>query len=739
MEDDSDKSEELLEDDGGDHDIDSEQVFGIGNNDVETESLFGIDGDDLENDSELVLDIESNEHENDGEQILEFESNDLDDKEEMLEFGTNNHDPKGNEMLEIENNNHEDDLQEKNNPPPVVGMIFDSYEDAYKYYNIYAKELGFAIRVKSSWTKRNSKEKRGAVLCCNCEGFKTLKEATSRRKETRTGCLAMIRLRLVESNRWRVDEVKLDHNHSFDPERAQNSKSHKKSESGVKRKLQSTVGVEVKTIKLYRTPVVDTISYGSSNERDLDNDLGKNKRLNLNKGDAQVINDYFCRVQLINPNFFYIMDFTDDGYVKNVFWIDSRARASYGYFGDVVALDTTCLANKYKVPIVVFVGVNHHGQTISLGYGLLADESQETYTWLLRAWLTCMLGRPPQTIITDQSTALQCVISEIFPRAHHRLCLPLVVESILENSGKLESEVFPTFLNSIIYNSIKVDEFELAWDDMIRRFEIRDNDYLQRLFEDRERWAPVYLKDTFFAGMFTFQPGESMVPFFHGYVHQQTSLKEFFEMHDLVLQNKIQKEAFDDCESRESTPKLRTMCTYESQLSKIYTKQIFSLYQYEVEMMSHCFNISQVNTTGSIVTYSITEQETEGNTIRNLEVMYDKIGVEIRCICSCFNFKGYLCRHVLSVLNHNGVEEIPSQYILSRWRKDLKRLYVPDTGSNNVDITNPVQWFVNLHKRALQVVEEGMTSHEHYMAAWQAFKESLNKVRLVADKNAQNK
>lgn len=120
---------------------------------------------------------------------------------------------------------------------------------------------------------------------------------------------------------------------------------------------------------------------------------------------------------------------------------------------------------------------------------------------------------------------------------------------------------------------------------------------------------------------------------------------------------------------------------------------------------------------------------------RNFEVMYDKAGAEVRCMCSCFNLNGYLCRHALCILNYNGVEEIPFQYILSRWRKDFKRLYVPDLGSNNVDITNPVQWFDHLYRRAMQVVQEGMISQDHYMVSWQAFKESLNKVRLVADKH----
>ncbi|RVW35874.1 Protein FAR1-related sequence 8 [Vitis vinifera] len=313
-----------------------------------SEQLLDNEGNDLENECEQVLENEGNDLDNDCEQVFEIEGN---DHENVTDFDTR--------IVDGENGMS----QGKNYLPPVVGMEFESYDDAYNYYNCYAKELGFAIRVKSSWTKRNSKEKRGAVLCCNCEGFKTIKEANSRRKETRTGCLAMIRLRLVESNRWRVDEVKLEHNHLFDPERAQNSKSHKKMDAGAKRKVEPTLDVEVRTIKLYRTPALDAMSYGnsSSSEREINNHTDQPKRLNLKKGDAQVIYNYFCRVQLTNPNFFYLMDLSDDGHLRNVFWIDSRSRAAYGYFGDVVAFDTVCLSNKYEIPLLAFVGGNHHG------------------------------------------------------------------------------------------------------------------------------------------------------------------------------------------------------------------------------------------------------------------------------------------------------------------------------------------------------------------------------------------
>ncbi|KAL5575555.1 hypothetical protein UlMin_017254 [Ulmus minor] len=710
-----------------------------------SEHLLEDEGNDLENECEHLFDIEGDDHEHDRddkrEHFFDIESNDQEnDKDDTI-------DP----LFDIEGDFHEerkDDTslidgqsassQIKIYTPPVVGMEFESYDDAYNYYNCYAKELGFAIRVKSSWTKRNSKEKRGAVLCCNCEGFKTVKEANSRRKETRTGCLAMIRLRLVESNRWRVDEVKLEHNHSFDPERAQNSKSHKRMDVGSKRKVEPTLDVEVRTIKLYRTPAVDGVTCGSSNfyNGEISDQIDQSRRLKLKNGDAQFIYNFFCRAQLTDPNFFYVMDLNDEGHLRNVFWIDSRSRAAYGYFSDVVAFDATCLSNSFEIPLVAFVGINHHGQNVLLGCGLLADETLETYVWLFRAWLTCLSGRPPQTIITNQCKALQSAISEVFPRAHHRVCLSNVVQSILESLRALqEYEAFQMALVRTVYDSLKVDEFEMAWENMIQHFGIRDYDWLRALYEDRERWVPVYSKDTFFAGMSNFQKGESMSFFFDSYVNEQTSLKDFFESYNIVLEKKRHKEALDDFESRDLSPFLKTRCYYELQLSQLYTKDIFRKFQDEIVTMP-CFNITQVQTNGSIATYMVKEREGEELLrVKNYEVVYDKAGLDVRCICSCFNFRGYLCRHALCILNYNGVEEIPFQYILSRWRKDFKRLYVPDLGSNNVDITNPVQWFDHLYRRAMQVVEEGMISQDHYMVAWQAFKESLNKVRLVSDKH----
>lgn len=153
--------------------------------------------------------------------------------------------------------------------------------------------------------------------------------------------------------------------------------------------------------------------------------------------------------------------------------------------------------------------------------------------------------------------------------------------------------------------------------------------------------------------------------------------------------------------------------------------------------MYSCFSTTQLHVDGQVVIFLVKERVLEeGNRreIRDYEVLYNRAAAEVRCICSCFNFYGYLCRHALCVLNFNGVEEIPSKYILSQWKKDYKRLCASDLESSSTESTEQVQWFSQLYRSALQVVEEGVISLDHYKVALNAFEESLSRVNHIEEK-----
>jgi len=619
-------------------------------------------------------------------------------------------------------------------PAPAVGMEFESYDDAYSYYICYAKEVGFCVRVKNSWFKRNSKEKYGAVLCCSSQGFKRIKDSNNLRKETRTGCPAMIRMKLVESQRWRICEVTLEHNHILG---AKIHKLVKKMASGTKKNSLPSSDAEGKTIKVYHALVIDTEGNDNlnSNARD-DRAFSKySNKLNLRKGDTQAIYNFLCRMQLTNPNFFYLMDFNDEGHLRNALWVDARSRAACRYFSDVIYFDNTYLSNKYEIPLVTFVGINHHGQSVLLGCGLLAGETTESYSWLFRTWVTCMSGCSPQTIITDRCKTLQNAIANFFPRSHHCFGLSLVMKKVPEKLGGLHNyDAIRKALIKAVYETLKVIEFEVAWGFIIQHFEVRDHEWLRSLYEDRGHWAPVYLKDKFLGGMSTTRPSESISPFFDKYMHRHTPLKEFLDKYELALYKKYKEESLADIESRSSSPLLKTKCSFELQLSSMYTKEIFMKFQFEVGEMFSCFGTTQLRADGPIIIFLVKERVLiEGNRqeIKDFEVVYSKSTCEVRCICCCFNFYGYLCRHALCVLNFNGVEEIPPKYILSRWKKDYKRLYIPDHNHDSSDDTDRIQWSNQLFGSALQVVEEGIISTDHYNVALQAFEESLKKVHDV--------
>jgi len=623
--------------------------------------------------------------------------------------------------------------QLKNPPVPTVGLEFDSFEEVYNFYNIHAKEQGFGIRVSNSWFRSKKKERYRAKLSCSSAGFKKKSEASNPRPETRTGCPAMIVIRMVESRRWRIVEVELQHNHQVSPQSKQFYKSHKKMILEASKSQPPPEPVtEVHTIKLYRTTVMNVDYNGYSNsDKSRDTNFDKFKYLELREGDASAIYNYFCRMKLTDPNFFYLFDIDDDGHLKNVFWADSRSRIAYNYFNDTVTIDTTCLANKYEIPLISFVGVNHHGHSILLGCGFLGHESVDYFVWIFKAWLKCMLDRPPHVVITDQCTPLQIAVTQVFPNARHCYSLQYIMQRVPEKLGGLQGyEAIRRQMYNTVYESLKIVEFESSWADMIKCHGLGDNKWLQTLYKDRNLWVPVYLKDVFFVGLISTKENEGLTAFFDGYVHKHTSFKEFLDKYDLALHRKHLKEAMADMETRKASFEFKTRCSFEAQLSKVYTLEIFRKFQAEIEGMYSCFNTRQVNANGSIITYIVKERvEVEGNEkgVKSFEVLCETTKLDIRCICSLLNYKGYLCRHALNVLNYNGVEEIPSRYILRRWTRDFKQTFNQFHASSNIDTYNPVHLYTHLFNSALPVLELGAQSQEHYVVAVKELEELLDK------------
>ena len=217
--------------------------------------------------------------------------------------------------------------------------------------------------------------------------------------------------------------------------------------------------------------------------------------------------------------------------ITNIFWADAKMVTSYSHFGDAVCFDTTYRKNKERRPFAMFIGVNHHKQTVIFGAALLYDETAEIFMWLFKTFTTAVSGKKLKTILTDQDAAMAKALASQWPETYHRLC----IWHIYQNAAKHLSNVFERFrefskdFSNCIYNYNEEGEFIDAWSDMLRKYDLENNEWLQKMYDLREKWDLVYGRETFCAHMTTTQRSESMNNTIKGYVNYKHDLLRFFE------------------------------------------------------------------------------------------------------------------------------------------------------------------------------------------------------------------
>lgn len=553
---------------------------------------------------------------------------------------------------------------------PATGMRFSCIDDVKTLYREYALKKGFRWKTRTS-KKRDDGETCYAILVCTREGSQgseipcTLKTPPPKTKN----CPAKICIKLEKDGLWYISKFESRHSHKTSPT--------KRMDLHVKRTIEINEDAGVRTIKTFRSIVNN--AEGQENipfcEKDMINYVNNEQHLIGKEGDGKALMSYFSKMREQNSNFFYDIDLDDDFHVRNVFWADARSRATYEYFGDVVTFDTTYLTNKYDMPFATFVGVNHHGQSTLLGCGLLSGEDTESFVWLFKSWLRCMLGKAPVGIVTDQCKAVQNAIELVFPTTRHRWCLWHIMKKIPEKLNEYsEYKRIKSAMEGAVYDTHTTTGFEEKWCSFIDKFMLQQNDWLSGLYEERHRWAPTFVRKYFWAGMSTTQRSESMHAFFDGYINSTTSLNQFVKQYDNALSSRAEKEFEADFNSLDTTIPCVSNSSIEKQLQGEYTHAKFKEVQTEFISKMNCAPSLNV-VEGCFATYHVLEEVVVGGRHKEnvFKVVFNQENQDFSCECSSFEFRGILCCHVLSVCTRERVKNVPEKYVLTRWKKNIKR------------------------------------------------------------------
>jgi len=95
-------------------------------------------------------------------------------------------------------------------------------------------------------------------------------------------------------------------------------------------------------------------------------------------------------------------------------------------------VDATNKTNRFKLPLVHFVGVNCFRKSFSACFMFISKENYLQYHCAMQSFKDCF-SINPKVFLTDKEDALRNAISVVFPGATNLLCIWYIYKNILKN------------------------------------------------------------------------------------------------------------------------------------------------------------------------------------------------------------------------------------------------------------------------------------------------------------------
>ncbi|RYR62041.1 hypothetical protein Ahy_A04g019362 [Arachis hypogaea] len=199
--------------------------------------------------------------------------------------------------------------------------------------------------------------------------------------------------------------------------------------------------------------------------------------------------------------------------------------------------------------------------------------------------------------------------------------------------------------------------------------------------------------------------------FFNKFITCNSSLSQFVKQYDNCLASKEHTEREFDSTDFHTVIPCATKSAIEAQFQHVYTHEKFRKVQGQFKGKVNCITRSMHSTLGFTI-YEVIEQVS--NSIFNkFLVTYDAVSREVTCQCLLFKSTGILCRHSLSVLSFELVDNMAPKYTLEHWSKNIKRRHTHIKSSKDEPLLKPrSERFDNLVFRWHNIYEFAFESEE---------------------------
>lgn len=614
---------------------------------------------------------------------------------------------------------------------PRLNMEFSSEEEAYNFYNNYAEQLGFKVRKGKVQRPSNRKVPHTSdgkapinkrTFLCSKEGERSQKESEKtrkyRRKETRTGCQAEIRIEL-KNGKWVIYKCSLGHNHELErPGQGHESDNYYPDNSQV----------TVTESPVDRARVVDTEA-GTPEDRSPEevrvSNLPDKNVAKLPPDDVQRLLNRFSHLQAEDPSFFYAIQVNSENQMTSFFWRDGRSRIDYAYFADMLVLDTCRYRMDNNVICAPFFGVNHHKDPVLFGCAFLLEETEESFRWLFRTFLEAMGYSQPKTLFTALSEDIARAAEKEFPETKHCIVWNFIIVELdvkmetYYNGGNRFEFLFDNwgivrnfFLRECHEKILTTDsdggyrfEFEERWNHFMEECELREDPWLAFAYKSWEKWSPLLGEVLAFAA--DIELLTDIDEYFDIFPEwKKTTLSVIFEEYLKATEKFRSVELLEDFKSNRVPYKERI--GMDKHAVDVYTRNVYEEFKWQFKnIMSLAMEEVSPGPTCVFKLKDIANGSEE-------EVSFDCSSSTVSCSCKKFERKGILCSHSLKVLNVKNIFRIPEQYVLKRWTRSAKQgvEVKGNSAGDNMDEKSRRLHSRNLMYKALNVITKSVATEE---------------------------
>lgn len=212
-------------------------------------------------------------------------------------------------------------------------------------------------------------------------------------------------------------------------------------------------------------------------------------------------------------------------------------------------------------------------------------------------------------------------------------------------------------LGNVLHNSLTIFEFEEAWSCMLAEYGLQTNKWLTEVYKIRYMWVPAFFKDTFWAGMTSTQRSEGINNLFKTFINLNSTLTEFVQQFSLALAKRVQDEARETFNSRNSPIQLSTNFVYEKVYQEFYIITKFAEIQEQLAGVQY-LNTKLVWEDNLTRVYVVCDQTRKCLYFKpdgvNLKVRYDRQTTTICCECRNYEYRGIPCSHVFKIMLLEG-------------------------------------------------------------------------------------